>query len=191
MLRKYSIFMMLLLTTASLVGISSMYQPTNVETQPGTEGTTQLPRDQQKSLDQAMSDKQLLDRLMPLIINRLDSKMLAEKILPHLDLKVVLTQRPGQAVRVVDESAFIKAQARCLPGETAVSAGFYHGLRGSYPYVTKFEREVDVPNVWTIISFIDGSGGILHTYAECLTVELALKPSQPLNLLNLREKGSK
>jgi hypothetical protein len=37
MLRKSSVIMMLLIITASLVGISSMYQPVNVETQPQTQ----------------------------------------------------------------------------------------------------------------------------------------------------------
>jgi hypothetical protein len=32
-LNKYSVFMMLLIVTASLVGISSIYQPAEVETQ--------------------------------------------------------------------------------------------------------------------------------------------------------------
>ena len=84
MLGKSSVLMMLLLGTGSLVGISSMYTPANVETQPQqqpqptpqpqVEGlitpkfksqivTPQSIRDQQ--------DNQLLDRLMPKIIERL------------------------------------------------------------------------------------------------------------------------
>jgi hypothetical protein len=34
MLSTYSVLMMLLLVTGSLIGISSIYQPVNVETQP-------------------------------------------------------------------------------------------------------------------------------------------------------------
>jgi hypothetical protein len=82
----YSIFMMLLLVTASLVGISSsIYKPANVETQPaqpqplpGTKGL--VTQKQFETTTQALADKQLLDRIMPLINKRLDGKTLLQKI---------------------------------------------------------------------------------------------------------------
>src|SRR5215203_2821776 len=127
MSKKYSTFMMVLLGAASLIGISSIYQPTNVGTQPQQQlvppgqiqkqppiVTQQQPQSttgkiitQQRAetLAQAMEDKQLLDRLFPQIIKRIDgatllqkidAKLLAQKVFPNLDLTVVSTERPGQ-----------------------------------------------------------------------------------------------
>jgi hypothetical protein len=125
----------------------------------------------QKRIMQAIQDNQLLNRLLPKIIDR-------------IDVKLVLTQRPGQigSVRSGELSVgspSVSAQARCLPGETAVSGGIDHELIGSTnPYIWKFAREKNVPNVWTFLTVFDGTGGKLYSYAECLKVELSLKGAQ-------------
>jgi hypothetical protein len=66
MLSAYSVLMMLLIVTGSLIGISSIYQPVNVETQPQQQ---QKPTIGSKIIDptaqRALEEKQLLDRLMP------------------------------------------------------------------------------------------------------------------------------
>src|SRR5918994_3326228 len=132
MLEKSSIFLMLLLGAGSLIGISSIYKPANVKTQPQQQQllppgqiqrqppivTQQQPQSstgkittqqQQETLAQATEDKQLLDRLFPQIIKRIDgntllqkinAKTLAQKVLPYLDLKVSVTERPGQTSSV-------------------------------------------------------------------------------------------
>jgi hypothetical protein len=109
---------MLLLGTASLVGISSIYQPANVETQPqpqqqqpqqqlqsaptlGKRLTGPQGQQQQQSntgtLVQIQQDKALVDRLFPYIIQKIDgqtllqkidAKTLAAKILPHIQVKI-------------------------------------------------------------------------------------------------------
>ena len=217
MLRKYSIFMMLLLATGSLVGISSIYQPTNVETQPqqqpqrltpgqkltvpGIEGTTQLPRDQQQFLNQAMSDTQLLDRLMPLIINRLDSKMLAQKILPHLTVTLRMGDNYGPIVEVKKDTgmapaSYHTAEARCPPGTRVMGGG---GTIQSYTDGS-IESMGPIPTQrFSVVAKMTGSGTIL-AYATCLgEVAIGLKDvqqpqqqsSQPLGpggLLDLRKK---
>jgi hypothetical protein len=68
MLKKYSTFMMVLLVAASLIGIGSIYQPVNVETQP----LVKQPSTQVPGAQQFLADKILLDRLFPQIINRID-----------------------------------------------------------------------------------------------------------------------
>jgi hypothetical protein len=109
--------MMLLLGTGSIVGISSIYTPANVETQPQQQPQPQpLPQPQkpqttipglkipqskielgQQIADQnalrAIQDKQLLDRLMPQIIKR-------------IDVKLVLTERPSKTVIVDHEGLY-------------------------------------------------------------------------------------
>lgn len=113
-----------------------MYQPVNVETQlrsqeklaqppPGVEGL--ITRDQQQFLNQAMSDKQLLDRIMPLIINRLDGKMLAQKILPHLKVTLRMGDNYGPLVEVKKEGlppdSYHTAEAYCPPGTRVMGGG--------------------------------------------------------------------
>jgi hypothetical protein len=195
MLKKYSIFMMLLLATGSLIGISSIYQPANVETQlrsqlpglgitqpPGVAGTTQLPRDQQQFLNQAMSDKQLLDRLMPSIINRLDSKMLAQKILPHLKVTVPIGDSYGPLVEVKKEGlppeSLHYAEARCPPGTRVVGGGgdlspnsYKHGdSRIIMMQPVPFER-------FTLTAKMDWPGTIL-AYATCVGAEATVSLKQ-------------
>src|SRR5919109_3556588 len=104
MLTKYSVLMMLIIVTASLVGISSsIYKPANVETQPQSPQQGQLqspntaapptlgkrltgPQGQQQqqsnvgTLVQIQQDKALVDRLFPYIIQKIDGKTLAQKI---------------------------------------------------------------------------------------------------------------
>ena len=108
--------MMLLIVTASLVGInsSSIYQPVNVRSQPQQQpqqqlipnpgqivkqpppvlAPTQQPQQQpqpkqrieglltreQGGAGQYMADTELVDRIMPLIIKRIDGNTLAQKI---------------------------------------------------------------------------------------------------------------
>ncbi|HEU4824752.1 MAG TPA: hypothetical protein VFS97_15115 [Nitrososphaeraceae archaeon] len=54
---------------------------------------------------QIKEDKELINRLFPYIIQKIDGKtllqkidgkLLAQKVFPYLDLNVILTQRPGQ-----------------------------------------------------------------------------------------------
>jgi hypothetical protein len=203
MLKKYSMLMMLLIGTASLIGISSsIYQPANVETQPqqipGTEGL--ITRQQKENMDQYMADSQLLDRIMPIIIKRIDGKTLAQKIdaatllqkidaktlaakvLPYLDLNVALTQRPGQIgsikVGALAPGGAAWGKAGCPPGETAVSAGFTHQAKGDLSVFSLYRTDPN-SNAWDVTTDFDDTGKVF-TYAECLKVELALKePQQP------------
>src|SRR5919112_257937 len=121
MLKKSSIFMMVLLVAASLVGISSIYQPANVET----------------------------------LLQKFDGKLLAQKVFPYLDVNVILKQRPGQ---IAERKAGLLAaggaawgKAVCNPGETAVSAGFTHELRGDTDQsIFTVRRNDPNSNAWDI-----------------------------------------
>jgi hypothetical protein len=188
MLGKSSVLMMLLLGTGSLVAISSMYMPANVETQPQPQpqkpqtplqGGIIMPRGglgsaqdvaDQKRIMQTIQDKQLLDRLMPEIIKR-------------LDVKLILTQRPGQTMDrqvsgLLASGGAAWGKASCQPGETAVSAGFTHQLSGGTEQsIFTLMRNDPNSNAWDITTSLDGSGKI-RTYAECLKVVLSLKDAQ-------------
>lgn len=120
MLEKSSVFMMLLIVTASIIGII-VYQPTRVETQlqqpqqmvpnsgkllgqqqpqqqpqaPGTQGL--VTQKEFQTTSQILTDTLLLDRIMPQIIKRMDGRALAAKVLPYLDIKAVVNPRQSQA----------------------------------------------------------------------------------------------
>jgi hypothetical protein len=88
--------------------------------QPTIQGRQQIlsPQQQPLSIQQMQRDKQLVDRIFPYIIERIDGKTLAQKIdaatllqkiddktlaakaLPYLDIKVSTTERDGQTYDV-------------------------------------------------------------------------------------------
>jgi hypothetical protein len=196
MFKKYSTFMMLLIATASLIGISTIYQPANVETQPqlqkpipGTQGL--ITQQRAETLAQATADKQLLDRLFPQIIKRIDgntllqkidAKTLAAKVLPYLDLKVSVTERPGQTSSVntggTSGRGIAQARAGCAPGETIVSSGFQNRVPGIPELNPMISRILNnPPNNWLTATGFTEDGQLL-SFANCLNVELALKDVQ-------------
>lgn len=80
---------------------------------------------------------------------KLDAKTLAAKVLPFLDVKVVITERPGQTSPTKMGAVNIQfATPKCSGAETAVSAGFTHQVTGDL--------------------------SLMH-FKECLSVGLALK----------------
>jgi hypothetical protein len=120
MLTNSSVFMMLLLVTASIIGISTVYKPVDVETQrqqpqqmvpnsgkilgqqqqqpqqqaPGTQGL--VTQKEFQTTSQILADTLLLDRLFPQIVKRLDGKTLATKVLPYLDIRATVSPRYAQ-----------------------------------------------------------------------------------------------
>jgi len=156
--------MLLIVTAALLVGISSIiYQPTNVQAQQTPLGTggrplmtqkqaestnvqaqqTPLPgtkvpvtQKQFESTAQAMADKQLLDRLFPQIIKRIDgatllqkidAKLLVQKMLPYIQVKLKMGQEYGPLVTVkksgITPVSFHTAEARCPVGTRVMGGG--------------------------------------------------------------------
>ena len=211
MLTKHSLLMMLLIVAASLVGISSnsIYQPANVKSQPQQPQQPQpkqriegLLTREQGGAGQYMADTELVDRIMPLIVKRIDDKTLAQKIdvatllqkidaktlaakvLPYLDIKVVVTDRPGQTsivkIGTLNTRAVGQTFAGCNQDETVVSGGFYNEVpQNSEADPLIFEK---VQNQWkTAILFTED--GKVHSYANCLKVGLGLKEEQQLEQL--------
>ncbi|HEU4822554.1 MAG TPA: hypothetical protein VFS97_03950 [Nitrososphaeraceae archaeon] len=122
--------MMLLLGTGSLIGVSSIYQPVNVETQPqpGSKIIVNNPTAQR-----ALEDRQLLDRLMPEIIKR-------------IDVKLVLTQRPGQRAEIDINNPLAQktsmVRASCVPGESLVGGGMMFRNMGELNAATNQEIQI-------------------------------------------------
>jgi hypothetical protein len=187
MLSAYSVLMMLLIVTGSLIGISSIYQPVNVETQPQPQPQKPtigskiiVPKTIDPTAQRALEDRQLLDRLMPEIIKR-------------IDVKLVLTQRPGQRAEVdvtgtgIDsKTSMIKAS--CAPGESLVGGGMMSRNMGELNAFHKSGEPAE-PNSWVIISNFDEDGSV-SALAECLKVQLSLRPltaHQPGSLGYLQE----
>jgi hypothetical protein len=161
MLSAYSALMMLL---GSLIGISSIYKPANVETQPQPKNIApNIIVPPNPTAQQALQDRQLVDRLMPEIIKR-------------IDVKLVLTQRPGQIGLVKESvSTWVNLRVPCQPGETAVSAGFNGELGLPTWDVFRMWRVDPNSNVWNMALLFE-DGGTVKTYAECLKVELSVRP---------------
>ena len=214
MLEKSSIFLMLLLGAGSLIGIGSTYQPANVETQPQQQQllppgqiqrqppivTQQQPQSstgkittqqQQETLAQATEDKQLLDRLFPQIIKRIDgntllqkidAKTLAAKVLPYLTVNVNTAIRYAPAYRIeVGTTPFEKVDAKgsstikCNEGERAVGGGFLLDAGGDSTMAVSVPAAGDS---WFNSATFQGDG-YLRAYVTCLTANVGLSNAQP------------
>jgi hypothetical protein len=93
-------------------------------------------------------------------LQKIDGKLLAQKVFPYLDLNVVLTQRPGQ-IGSIKVGTFASGggawgKASCT-GETAVSAGFTHEAKGDASVFT-VRRNDPNSNAWDITSSFDDTG---------------------------------
>jgi hypothetical protein len=163
-----------------------LQQPGQIQVQPKSPITKGLVTPAQKRFEtasQALADKQLLDRLFPQIIKRMDGKTLAAKVLPYLDLKMVVTERPGQTNTVkvgnlAHNFGIPKVSARCAPGEIVVSGGFENRLSPGTEVRDLYSRKSSpTENQWTVSSIFYGDGQLL-SFADCLNVELTLKDIQ-------------
>jgi hypothetical protein len=188
MLRKYSIIMMVLLVAASLIGINSIYQPANIETQPQPPANTRglVTQKDFQSTSQILNDALLLDRLFPQIIKRIDGntllqkidgKLLAQKVLPYLSVNPVVTYREGQMGQVkgigIDppNSSMVRT-ANCLPDEVRVSGGFTL-MSGRGGDIWMFNSPPNVANGWEVgASTADGR---LYPSVYCLKAEVILQ----------------
>lgn len=145
----------MMLLAASLVGISTVVYPqpevTTAQPQPQqqqqqqqlqspsnappTLGKRQFsPQEAQQqsnvaTMVQIQQDKELVNRLFPYIIQKIDGKtltqkidggLLAQKVFPYLDIISTVTIRYGQNQEVV-------SYAMCLPGEKVLGGGYQYG----------------------------------------------------------------
>jgi hypothetical protein len=221
MLSTYSMFMMVLLGAASLIGISSIYQPANVETQPQQSQQLVPPGQIQKqppivqqqpaqpqglqpntgkiitqqgaeTLAQATADKQLLDRLFPQIIKRIDgntllqkidAKTLAAKVIPHIQVTLRMGQVYSPLVQIkkdyLSSDSFHIVEAICPPGTRVMGGGGEisperAGPSGLFDFNAKDVADNNIAalqiiptNRLDMIAKME-TGGYIKSYATCL-----------------------
>ena len=164
MLKKYSIFMMLL--AASLIGIGSATQVQVAQGQP-----------LQKAPVLGQQERALADRILPYIIQKMDGQALVQKVLPYLEVTPIVIMRPGANL----EKA---SMAKCNPGEKIVGGGYSYGgpvgkqtgtvVTSSMPWGSdgwSSAYSTDVPQQTQISK--------ITSYVACLSVNVALKGTQP------------
>jgi hypothetical protein len=113
-------------------------QPPIVTQQGNPQSTTGkiITQERGETMAQAIADKQLLDRLFPQIIKRIDgatllqkidAKTLAAKVLPHIQISVRMGQEYGPVVTVkktgLAGTSFHNAEARCPVGTRVMGGG--------------------------------------------------------------------
>ncbi len=168
---------MVLLVAASLIGINSIYQPANVETQP--QPLMREPSKQFPGAGQTLLDNIFLDRMMPKIIQRMDGKVLAEKIYPHLSVGVRIGDSYGPLVEVEKDplapDSLHTTEARCPPGMRVMGGGGTISAGGKFqgqPHPLLEESSIvemgPIPvSRFTVTAQMSSSGTIL-AYATCL-----------------------
>ena len=151
-----------------------------------------------KAYIQLLNDFELVDRILPLILEKIqcarlliaraDGRQLLEKVLPYLDVKVTAYQRVGDTktyklgsdIGYVDKSD--SGLARCEAGEQLVGGGISTkgGAVDSVSGIVKLKG-----------GFPDPSGDTWRTrynllrddtvtvYAECLKTEIGIKQTPP------------
>ena len=134
---------------------------------------------------QLLNDAELVDRILPLIvekidvntlISRADGRKLLEKVLPYVDVKISASQQPGPK-STIDVTGIAKnlhrQHANCNLGETLVGGGYEiasSGLGANTP-TTSWRNGGE----WSVIGDFSVDGSI-QAYAECLSVEVGIKP---------------
>jgi hypothetical protein len=112
-------------------------------------------------------------------LQKIDGKLLAQKVFPYLDLNVVVTPRDGPRHSVNVEGLALRtvdSGAKCAPDETAVSGGFSGYTMGGGSEIGNFlkNENPNVPVDWRFtMTFRDD--GAVKPIANCLKVELDLK----------------
>jgi hypothetical protein len=103
-----------------------LWPPTIGKRLTSPQGAQQQQQSHVGTLIQIQQDKELVNRLFPYIIQKIDGKtlaqkidggLLAQKIFPYLDLISTVNIRYGPYQEVV-------SSARCLPGEKLVGGGY-------------------------------------------------------------------
>jgi hypothetical protein len=168
MLKKSSVFMMLL--AASLIGIGSV-----TYIQPQVQVAQGQPLQKAPVLKQ--QEKALADRILPYIIQNMGGQTLAQKVLPYLEITPIVIMRPSSGQPMT-------SLANCNPGEKVVGGGFqYSGpvgrqtgtvVSGSMPWgpdgwISSYSTSVPQQTQTSKIT----------SYVMCLSVNIALKGTQP------------
>ena len=168
MLRKSSVFMMLL--AASLIGIGSA-----THIQPQVQVAQGQPLQKAPVLKQ--QEKALADRILPYIIQNMGGQTLAQKVLPYLEITPVVIMRPsaGQAMASL---------AKCNPGEKVVGGGFvYSGPVGREAGIVVSGSMPWGPDGWSSQYSTSvpqqTQPSQITSYVMCLSVNIALKGTQP------------
>ena len=168
MLRKSSVFMMLL--AASLIGIGSatLIQP-QVQVAQG--------QPLQKAPVLKQQEKALADRILPYIIQNMGGQTLAQKVLPYLEVTPIVIMRPSAGQPMV-------SLANCNPGEKVVGGGFqYSGPVGRQTGTVVSGSMPWGPDGWSS-SYSTSvpqqtQPSKITSYVMCLSVNIALKGTQP------------
>jgi hypothetical protein len=187
MLGKSSVLMMLLVGTGSLIGISSIYIPANVETQPQQQPQPQKPQTTlearkpglstelttgQRVVDpqvlRAMEENQLLNRLMPKIVERL-----------QVTLNFRDNYSPLYKINkdVLASESFHGAEARCPPGFRIMGGGGQISTKTQLGDNNLVTLMIIPTSRLNMVAKMETTGEIM-AYANCVGVEAVVKLKQ-------------
>jgi hypothetical protein len=103
------------------------------------------------------------------LLQKIDAKILAAKVLPYLDNKITITYRAGE--KNIQKSDWMELKAGCLPDEIAVSGGF-SGYKDS---LIKYRpNKVVSPDYWQFEFYGGGHNAFTSTGVNCLKAEIGL-----------------
>jgi hypothetical protein len=132
-------------------------------------------------------DSKLLDRLLPIlyqkidintIIAKADGKKLLEKVLPYLDVKVTTRVQQGP-IQTAREFKLMGNLAGCSKDEVLIGGGYW--LRGDAAFHGDAMPMASLPNtsgyqhIWYIVDYFSGKyEGTQQAYALCMKVKVGI-----------------
>lgn len=142
-------------------------------------------------------DSKLLDRLLPIlyqkidintIIAKADGKKLLEKVLPYLDVKVTTRVAPG-IIQIPRGSDIMGNLAGCSTGEVLIGGGY--SLRGDAAFhgdaipMESFPDTSGKQFIWHITDYFGGKyEGTQQAYALCMKVKVGIMGEDNSTILN-------
>jgi Big-like domain-containing protein len=137
---------------------------------------------------QLLNDVELVDRILPLIVDKIDvntliakadGQQLLKRVLPYLDVKVTATEGIGEVKEYHLGSTLAGASqsayqtAHCEPDEQIVERGIGADGKNVVDAIKGFHRVEGSP-LWSFYLHL-GSDGKVTVYAQCLKTEVGLK----------------
>ena len=142
-------------------------------------------------------DSKLLDRLLPIlyqkidintIIAKADGKKLLEKVLPYLEVKVTASVQPGY-IQIPHGSDIMGNMAACSTGEVLIGGGY--ALRGDAAFhgdaipMESFPSTYGKQYYWHIVDYFGGKyEGTQQAYALCMKVKAGIMGEDNTTILN-------
>ena len=143
--------------------------------------TSPTEKDILKDAAQYVEDEKLVDRILPIILSKMDKRQLAATVLPYLDFQVSVRQAQGEVKKAEgDTERAITTEGSCAADEILIGGGFQAGGASRIYYTEIVNGKWLVYGDHNPIDNPSSSSSTVASYPICLKAELVPKdPNMP------------